>query len=153
MPVDDQVLRVVSISREVSAGVGTIFELIADPACQPRWDGNDNVASASGGQRVQAVGEVFTVTLTHDGAVRENHVVEFAEGRCIAWKPADPGQPPAGHLWRWELEPIDASCTLVTHTYDWTQLRDQKRFPRARSTTTEKLQASVDRLATLAEGK
>jgi hypothetical protein len=68
MPDDDQVPRVVSSSREVAAGAGTIFELIAVPAWQPRWDGNDNLATASGGQRVQTVDEVFTVTLTHDGA-------------------------------------------------------------------------------------
>jgi uncharacterized protein YndB with AHSA1/START domain len=153
MPDDDQLSRVVSARREISASAGRIFELIADPACQPRWDGNDNVASALGGQRVHAVGEVFTVTLTHDGAVRENHVVEFDEGCLIAWKPADVGHEPAGHLWRWELEPIDASHAQVTHTYDWTQLTDEKRFPRARSTTAEKLQASLDRLATLAEGQ
>jgi uncharacterized protein YndB with AHSA1/START domain len=33
---------VVSASREIAAGPGRIFELIADPAEQPRWDGNDN---------------------------------------------------------------------------------------------------------------
>jgi len=37
-------------------------------------------------------------------------------------RPADPGKAPAGHLWRWELDPIDASRTRVTHTYDWTRL-------------------------------
>jgi uncharacterized protein YndB with AHSA1/START domain len=76
--------RVVSASREIAAGPGRIFELIADPAQQPRWDGNDNLAEAPAGQRVRHAGEVFTMTLTHDGAIRENHVVEFEEGRRIA---------------------------------------------------------------------
>ena len=31
----------VSATREIAAGAGRIFELIADPAAQPRWDGND----------------------------------------------------------------------------------------------------------------
>lgn len=44
---------------------------------------------------------------TKRGNVRENNVVEFDEGRRIAWKPAELGQEPPGHLWRWELEPID----------------------------------------------
>jgi hypothetical protein len=39
----------------------------------------------------------------------------------------------------------------VTHTYDWTELTDEKRIPRARATTADRLRASVDRLATLAE--
>ena len=95
----------VSASREIAAGPGRIFELIADPAQQPRWDGNDNLADAPAGQRVRRAGEVFTMTLTHDGAIRENHVVEFEEGRRIAWRPAESGKRPApGHLWRWELE-------------------------------------------------
>lgn len=148
----DEAPRVVSASREIGASSGRIFELIADPAQQPRWDGNDNLAEAAEGQRVRSLGEVFTMTTTA-GKVRENHVVEFDEGRLIAWRPAEPGLRPPGHLWRWELEPLDASRTRVTHTYDWTELTDEQRLPRARATTSEKLRASVDRLAALAEGE
>ena len=146
----DEVPRVVSAGREIAAEAGRIFELIADPARQPLWDGNDNLAEAPAGQRVTAVGDVFTMTLT-GGNVRENHVVEFVEGRRIAWRPAEPGLEPPGHLWRWGLEPVDESRTRVTHTYDWSRLTDEKRLPRARATTPDKLRASLDRLATLAE--
>lgn len=142
--------RVVTASREIAAGAEQIFELVADPSEQPRWDGNDNLAAAPPGQRIRAVGEVFTMTLTK-GSVRQNHVVEFEEGRRVAWKPAEPDREPPGHLWRWELEPIDSSHTRVTHTYDWTQLTDETRFSRARQTTADKLQASLDRLAVVAE--
>lgn len=45
--------RVVSASREIAAGPERIFELIADPAQQPRWDGNDNLAWALARQRVR----------------------------------------------------------------------------------------------------
>jgi uncharacterized protein YndB with AHSA1/START domain len=143
--------RVVSASREIAAGPERIFELIADPAQQPRWDGNDNLAAAPEGQRVRGPGDVFTMTLTM-GAIRENHVVEFDEGRRIAWMPAEPGQHPPGHLWRWELEPASPSRTRVTCTYDWTGLTDETRLPRARATTADRLQASLDLLAGLAEG-
>jgi uncharacterized protein YndB with AHSA1/START domain len=142
--------RIVSASRDIAAPAEVIFELIADPSQQPRWDGNDNLSEAPAGQRVQAVGDVFVMTTT-SGNVRENHVAEFVEGRRVAWRPAEPGQPPPGHLWRWELEPIDSSHTRVTHTYDWRNLTDQKRIPRARATTAERLRASLDRLADLAE--
>jgi uncharacterized protein YndB with AHSA1/START domain len=142
--------RTVTATREISASADSIFELIADPAEQPRWDGNDNLARAEPGQRVRAVGDVFVMTNT-SGKVRENHVVELEEARRIAWRPSEPGKRPPGHLWRWELEPVDASRTRVTHTYDWTQLTDQNRMARARSTTAERLMASLDRLAALAE--
>ena len=151
MTTQQETPRVVSASREIAAGPGLIFELIADPAQQPRWDGNDNLAEAAEGQRVRRLGEVFTMTLTR-GAIRENHVVEFDEGRLIAWRPAEPGREPPGHLWRWELEPAGASRTRVTCTYDWTLLTDENRFARARATTADRLRASLDRLAALAEG-
>ena len=148
----DEAPRIVSVDREIAADPETIFELIADPASQPAWDGNGNLAEAAAGQRVRAVGDVFATTLTM-GAVRENHVVEFEEGRRIAWTPAEPGGRPPGHLWRWTLEPIGESRARVAHTYDWTHLTDETRFARARATTPEKLQASLDGLAAIAEGR
>ena len=141
---------VVRASREIAAPADKIFELIADPSLQPQWDGNDNLAEAKTGQRVRTVGDVFTMTLTM-GSDRTNHVVEFEEGRLIAWQPSEPGKAPPGHLWRWELEPLDESRTLVTHTYDWSALTDEKRLPRARATTADKLLASIEKLAALAE--
>jgi uncharacterized protein YndB with AHSA1/START domain len=101
----------VSASREIAAGAERIFEFIADPTEQPRWDGNDNLAHAAPGQRVRTVGDVFTMTTT-TGKVRNNHVVEFGEGRRVAWQPAEPGREPPGHLWRWELEPITSARTV-----------------------------------------
>jgi uncharacterized protein YndB with AHSA1/START domain len=142
--------RVVSATRVISASAERIFELIADPARQPSWDGNNNLASAARGQRIRQVGDVFKMTLTN-GAVRENHVVEFIEGTKIAWCPAEPRKQPPGHLWRWELHPINATLTSVTHTYDWTGLNDSTRMERARSTTADMLRASIDRLAAQAQ--
>jgi uncharacterized protein YndB with AHSA1/START domain len=142
--------KTVTASREVAAPADAIFELIADPAQQPRWDGNDNLERADEGQRVHAVGDVFVMYLTRSG-VRENHIVEFEEGRRIAWRPSEPGSPPPGHLWRWELEPLDAGRTRVTHTYDWSELTDPNRLGRAQRTTAQSLLASIDRLAELAE--
>jgi hypothetical protein len=142
--------RVVSADREIAAAADRIFEVVADPARQPACDGNDNLAEAPAGQRVRGVGEVFTMRLTN-GGVRENHVVEFDEGRLLAWKPSEQDREPPGHLWRWELEPLAADRTRVRHTYDWTQLTDESRFDRARATTTERLAASLDRLAALVE--
>jgi uncharacterized protein YndB with AHSA1/START domain len=145
--------RVTTAERIVDAPAEAIFELIADPAAQPSWDGNENLREpGSDPQRVRAVDDVFVMTTTK-GNVRENHVVEFEEGRRIAWLPAEPGKAPFGHLWRWELEPQSENSTLVRHTYDWTQLNDESRFERARWTTSERLMASIDRLAEAAESK
>jgi uncharacterized protein YndB with AHSA1/START domain len=149
-PAAEQSPRIVSASRDIAAAAETIFELIAEPTQQPRWDGNDNLRHAGAGQRVHAVGDVFTMTLRR-GGVRENTIIEFDEGRLIAWRPNVPGRKPPGHLWRWQLEPIEGNRTRVTQTYDWTGLTDRSRYPRARATTVERLAASLERLAHLAE--
>lgn len=142
--------RIASATREIHADAATIFELIADPSRQPEWDGMDNLVEAAPEQRVRAVGDVFVMRI-HLGTDRHNRVVEFEEGRRIAWLPSEPGGMPPGHLWRWELEPVRAGVTRVTHTYDWTNLTDENRLGRARRTTSEKLMGSIDRLAELAE--
>lgn len=145
-------LQVVTASRDIAAPADAIFGLIADPTEQTRWDGNDNLAQAAPGQRVHAVGDEFTMTLTN-GHDRTNRIVEFDEGRLIAWLPSEVGSPPPGHLWRWELEPLDDGRTRVTHTYDWTNLTDPERLDRARATTSDSLALSLDRLAALVQRK
>lgn len=143
-------LRVASATRDIAADAATIFELIADPSRQPEWDGMDNLVVSAPGQRVRAVGDVFVMTI-HLGTDRDNRVVEFEEGRRIAWRPAEPGKAEPGHLWRWVLEPLDGGRTRVTHTYDWTDLHDENRIGRARRTTSERLMRSIDRLAEIVE--
>ena len=138
--------RIVQASRTVNASAAEIFELIADPARQPEWDGNDNLAEAPAGQRITGSDQEFTMKLTN-GESRTNYVVEFEEGRRIAWNPAPTGEQPRGHLFRWELNPIDEHTTEVTHTYDWSKLTDETRLARARSYTEEALMSSVNRLA------
>lgn len=143
--------RIVSAQRLIHAPAKVIFELIADPARQPEWDGNNNLDHAEPGQRVTGVGDVFTMSLTI-GQDRDNHVVEFSEGTLIAWKPSLPGESPTGQLWRWEISEQGDGC-LVTHTYDWTDLHDPNREKRARATTEENLAASLNFLAERAEAE
>lgn len=142
--------RVVSASAEVRAPAEAIFELIADPARQPEWDGNDNLTAAVDPQRVRQVGDVFGMS-TSKGKLKDNRVVVFEEGRAIGWLTADHGHEPPGHLWRWDLDPLDAATTRVTHTYDWTGVADESRWPRHRQTRPEHLLASIERLKELAE--
>ncbi|HMV74052.1 MAG TPA: hypothetical protein PKB00_05750, partial [Microthrixaceae bacterium] len=56
-----------------------------------------------------------------------NTVVEYAEGRRIAWAHF------GGWRWRWEfeeLEPVDGEpITRVTETYDWSTSRAGSSYP------------------------
>ena len=85
------------------------------------------------------------MTLTN-GNDRENHVVEFDEGARIAWMPGRTGRAAVRAAMALGVKPLDPARTRVTSTYDWTQLTDEKRQARARTTTADYLQASLDRL-------
>ncbi|GAA1861200.1 SRPBCC family protein [Brevibacterium marinum] len=146
----DSKLKVVSVELEIAAPAAEVFELIADPVRQPEWDGNDNLGYAAQGQRVTSVGSSFVTTLTK-GVDRENHIVEFEEARLIAWKPSEVGGDPFGHKWIWEIEATGDRSSLVRQTYDWTELRDPQRLPRAQSTKAANLLESLERLKALAE--
>lgn len=144
--------QVVTASRIIAAPAAEIFELIADPARQPEWDGNDNLDVAIESARIRHEGESFSMR-TNKGKTKDNLIVAFDEGRTIAWMTADRGHEPPGHIWRWDLEPVGDGTTRATHTYDWTRVTDETRWPRHRQTRTEHLLASIDRLAALAEGQ
>ena len=62
---------------------------------------------------MHGVGEVFLTSITQ-GAVRENHVVEFEKGSCIAWRPSEPAAPSPGHLWRARATGVEALLSSLT---------------------------------------
>src|SRR5690625_2750381 len=143
--------RIISSEQEIAFPAAEIFKVLAEPSRHPQFDGNNNLVHADQGQRIDRVGQSFTMELT-SGQHRVNEIVEFEEGRLLAWKPAPVGEEAPGHLWRWELEPIDNITTLVRHTYDWSELTDESRFERARKNTEDALAKSLENLADLAEG-
>ena len=152
MTAEPRTIEIAEATRIVPASAEDIFELLASPAQHALIDGSGTVKGAQRGTPERlSQGARFGMNMRIGAPYRIlNEVVEFEEGRRIAWRPSEPGRQPPGHLWRWELEPLEAGGTLVRHTYDWTELTDAQRFPRARATTADRLRASLDRLAALA---
>lgn len=114
--------RIVSVSREIAAPAAQIFELLARPARHAEIDGSDMVTSArpSGPERL-SLGATFGMDMRFTFLPYRvtNEVVEFEEGRRIAWRHF------GHHIWRYVLDPIDESTTKVTESFDW----DSSRFP------------------------
>ncbi len=107
--------RSVTGSRVIAAPAEAIFDVLADPAMHPLIDGSETVrATMEGGQPPRlALGSEFGMQMRIVVPYRiTNRVVEFEEGRRIAWTHI------GGARWRYELEPADGS-TRVTETYDW----------------------------------
>ena len=99
--------RIAEASRIVAAPAADIFELLATPAEHALIDGSGSVRGVQPRtpERLSA-GAKFGMQMKIGAPYKIlNHVVEFEEGRRIAW------QHFAGHTWRYLLEPIDAGST------------------------------------------
>lgn len=72
-----------------------------------------------------------------------NEVVEFEEGRRIAWRHF------GGHVWRYVLTPVDAQTTDVSEEFDPTGSRSPLvlRLLRATRRNQRSIEATLDRLA------
>ena len=138
--------RTVAVSRVVPAPADAIFDILADPSRHAEIDGSGTVINARGGASRLALGDRFTMDMRIGVPYRmANTVVEFEEGRRIAWRHF------GGHTWRYELEPTDAG-TVVTETFDWSTSRAPwfielvgypERHPAAMATTLHRLEALV----------
>lgn len=97
----------------INAPAQEIFNLLADPREHSRIDASGTVqGNVSGPQRL-SLGAKFGMSMKIGLPYRiSNTVVEFDEGRRIAWRHI------GRHTWRYELEPIDATTTVVTETFD-----------------------------------
>lgn len=145
MPSDEK-SRQVSVSRTIAAPPETIFDILADPSKHPLIDGSGTVRESKGGSQHLSLGAKFgmDMKLGIPYSIR-NTVVEFEEGRRIAWRHW------GHHIWRYTLEPVDGG-TLVTETFDWSSARSPRfielmgyprKHPASMASTLERLDALV----------
>jgi uncharacterized protein YndB with AHSA1/START domain len=108
--------RKVSITRTVRVPAARIFDALTDPAQHALIDGSGSVRGAHGDSTTRLrLGDTFGMDMRLGLPYRiTNRVVEYEEGRLIAWRHF------AGHRWRWELTPLDEQTTEVTETFDYT---------------------------------
>jgi uncharacterized protein YndB with AHSA1/START domain len=110
--------RTVSASRVIAASPAEIFDLLADPTQHHVIDGSDTVLAArSGNPERLSLGARFGMDMKMGLPYRiTNEVVEFEEGRLIAWRHF------GHHIWRYQLEPVEGG-TKVTESFDWSHAR------------------------------
>jgi uncharacterized protein YndB with AHSA1/START domain len=111
-------VKPISVSRVIAAPPGKVFDVLADPKMHPVIDGGGTVrASRDGNPERLELGAKFGMDMRIGAPYPiTNTVVEFDEGRRIAWCH------PARNVWRYELEPVDGG-TRVTETFDPTGAR------------------------------
>jgi uncharacterized protein YndB with AHSA1/START domain len=140
----------VSVERVVPAPAAEVFALLADPRRHREIDGSGTLVDTVDGPARLFRGARFGMAMKV-GAPYEmtNTVVEFEEGRRIAWQPRPTNRLAAlvigGRIWRYELEPVDGG-TRVRETWD---LR-KERFPlpllAARGATRRAMTRTLERI-------
>ena len=108
--------RIKAASIIINAPISTIFELLANPSMHPVVDGSDSVKSVINGPQRLFLGAKFSMNMKIGVKYRiTNRVVEFEEGRVIAW------QHLGRWIWRYELKEITPTQTVVTESFDATR--------------------------------
>ena len=113
---------VLTVERTIRAAPEVIFAVLADPSKHSSIDGSGMVqgAAEADSQRL-SLGATFGMSMKmgmHYSTT--STVVEFEEGRRIAWQTGPKGKLErfvAGRIWRYELEPR-ANGTLVRESWD-----------------------------------
>lgn len=114
-------VRQVSTSRVIAADRQVIFDVLADPAMHPVIDGGgwaEVTGVQEGTPERLSEGARFGMEMKLGAPYPIlNTVIEFEEGRRIAWRHFH------GHQWRYELEDAAEGGTRVTETFDWSRAR------------------------------
>lgn len=141
--------RSVSRSIIVDAPPEQVFAVLADPRQHRLIDGSGSVRGAVSGPSRLAAGSRFRMRMRIGVPyVISNTVVEYDEGRRIAWRHL------GRHRWRWQLEP-EGSGTRVTETFDWSTALAPALLERAKvpAQNTRSLERTLPRLKELVESR
>ena len=106
-------LPIIHVERFVPGAAQRIFDVLADPSQHPVIDGSGSVRRAHAGNPARlALGTRFGMDMRIGARYHvTNRVVEFSEGRQIAWRHFN------GHVWRYILEPVEGG-TRVREEWD-----------------------------------
>ncbi|RLV47918.1 dimethyladenosine transferase [Nocardioides mangrovicus] len=110
---------VVAESIDVDTPPERVFAILSDPYQHPRIDGSGSLTGAIRGPHQLSEGASFGVDMKLFGLPYKirNTVVEYEEGRLIAWRHFN------GHRWRYRLEPrADGAGTRVTEEFDYSRV-------------------------------
>lgn len=144
-----------SATRQIDAPAAAIFDILSNPQRHAETDDSGMVVSADQGERLEKVGDIFTMNMTNkDGDYQtKNEVFAFQEDRIIGWKNLQntTSEVNVGAKWLYELEPIDADNTNVTLTYQRDEL-EENLLSMSETFDDEFLAKSLDSLAEAVAG-
>jgi uncharacterized protein YndB with AHSA1/START domain len=151
--------NVESVERVIPAPPEKIFALLADPAKHPVIDGSGSVKDPKGSTERLELGAKFGMHMKMGLPYSmESTVIEFDEGRRIAWQSRPPGfgrHFGGGRIWRYELEPVDGG-TRVRESWDISEEVGGSKWlvglDGARKRTRESMTKTLERIEEIVKG-
>ncbi len=140
-----------TVERVIPAPPEAIFELLVHPSQHRVIDGSGTVRSVRGASERLQLGSKFGMSMRLGipySMVSE--VIEFEEGRRIAWQTWPPigGSLAGGRIWRYELEPVEGG-TLVRESWDISQEKIKAIVRPARKRTRAAMEKTLARIEEL----
>lgn len=119
-----------TVSRVVDAPADAIFDLLTLPQRHREFDGSGTIVSDDRTQRIQAVGDTFTMNMNAEAQggdyQMKNEVIAYVPNKVVGWAPENVASGASGWTWVYTLEPQGPEATQVTLTYDWSSVEDKK---------------------------
>jgi hypothetical protein len=151
----------VAVTRRITASADELFAIVSSPTGHVDIDGSGMLVAAPDARPLTAVGETFDMDMDREplGDYPElgkyqvrNTVTQFVPGRLIEWTVGGVDRPPVGHLYGWQLEPVNEHETDVTNYCDWTAISDDVKargqWPIVPVTMLEQSVEKLERVAT-----
>lgn len=149
----------VSASRRIAAPADKIFAIVSSPAGHVEIDGSGMLVATEAKAPTQ-VGDKFEMHMDRRplGDVPNmaeydtiNTVTKIEPNRLFEWAVGLPDREIVGHVYGWQLEPVNDTETDVTNYCDWTNLPEEFRQRREWPIVpVEMLEQSVIKLEQLA---
>jgi len=118
----------ITVEREIPLASQDLFDVLTNPNRHTELDSSGFVRSLVHGDRLEEVGQKFTMNMVGDHMGGEyqtdNFVSAYDENKMIGWKTAPAGVEPPGWEWLWELKSEGSDSTTASLTYDWSRVTD-----------------------------
>jgi uncharacterized protein YndB with AHSA1/START domain len=145
-----------AVERVIPAPPERIFELLVHPDRHRDIDGSGSVKEPKGDTERLHLGSKFGMHMKMGLPYSmESTVIEFDEGRRIAWQSRPPGfgrHFGGGRIWRYELDPVDDG-TRVRESWDISQEAGASKWfvglEGARKRTRESMTKTLERIEEL----
>ncbi len=143
-------MQQIRVSRIIEAPIERVFAMLADPDRHPDLDGSGTLRASKTHTVLTEVGDVFIMDMHAEdlGDYRSQSVVTtYVRDRALGWSSGPVDHEPFGHTFTFTLEPDGDDHTLVTQTYDWSAVTDERLLATMPRVSSEDLTRSLDQLA------